>query len=170
MAEPLVVFKVGLVVGWADAGFRIGCNSIDMSVSYLSDPLGDLVRLALLAATGADEAHITFDGEGQAWRIEFATIAAPEPGKPGLMQLTVRDGASAEFDRQGVLFRGDCATYEFAGQVLREALSVRDAYLAIWQRAVCPPAALYALQAALDVLAPGEPPATRRPSRPPPDR
>lgn len=158
MGEPLVVFKVGSVMGWAYPGFRIGDGSIDMAVSYLGDPLGDLVRLALLAATGADEGHTIFDGEGVKWRVEFATIAAPGPGTPGLMQLTVRDDASSEFDREGVLFRGDCATCDFAAQVLREAVSVRDAYLAIWDGAACPPAALHALKTTLDFLTPGVPP------------
>jgi hypothetical protein len=146
---PLFTFRVGPVMGWADVTLCIDGKSIEMTPSYLTDPLGDLVRFALMVVTAAEEGAVVLDGEGIHWHVQFATIAAPARGNPGLMQLTVRDGDGAGEK----LFRADFPTLDFASDVLREAVAVRADYVECWQREACPPVAIRALEAALGTFA-----------------
>ena len=56
--------------GWADLELRIGEQTFLMGgVSYTTDVLGDLLRMALMLATGAWIARASFDGEPREWRL-----------------------------------------------------------------------------------------------------
>lgn len=150
--QPLFTLTVGTTVGWADVQFSVAGKSVALSVSYLCEPLGDLVRLALLAATGANSGEVRLDGEGPEWQVEFATHRAPEKGKPGLMQLTVREFLGVGDPTGAILLRGDCVTRDFVADVLRQAVSVRDAYVVCWENNARPDAAIHALARAAEFL------------------
>lgn len=56
--------------GWADLKFHIGSREyVADGVSYTTDVLGDLLRAALLVATGAWTARASFDGEPMETRL-----------------------------------------------------------------------------------------------------
>jgi hypothetical protein len=137
--------------GWADLSFHGPDGSVTLGVSDQMDPLGDLVRLALLAATCAAEGSFLSDGEGPEWRIEFHGIAAPGPHGPGQMQLTVweGDGATLHKSEGRKIFRADYPTLDFARSVLAIANTNREAYVRSWGREDCPPIAIAALAATL---------------------
>jgi hypothetical protein len=149
MAEPaLLEFRVS-GAGWAEVTLGAVGAPFKMSVSYLTDPLGDLVRFALLAATGAYEGAIVLDGEGTEWRIEFAADQAF--GEAGLLQITVWDHQGWPRPEDQKLFRADFPTLQFCREVLQAAVAMRMDYVRAWGREVCSPAAVAALEAALAV-------------------
>ncbi|MGE0026055.1 MAG: hypothetical protein AB7O78_04310 [Thermoleophilia bacterium] len=51
-------------VGWADARLEIGANATEMTPSYLTDALGDLLRAVLTLTEGGSPASLTWDEEG----------------------------------------------------------------------------------------------------------
>ncbi len=89
--------------GWASFELAMGPKSIELdSLSYCTDVLGDLVRLALAIATGASRASTSFDSEPAERRLivqrdwsdgrvggvtvrilEFPDIYTPQPDEAG---------------------------------------------------------------------------------------
>ena len=56
--------------GWASFTLSAGEHTVEVGAfGYCTDALGDLVRAALLIATGASRAEARFDGEPKEWRL-----------------------------------------------------------------------------------------------------
>src|SRR4051794_440381 len=70
--------------GWADVTCRFGLNSFVMDgVSDTTDALGDLVRLALVLATGAWTARVNFDREPCEWRLVAGSVFDEQQWREG---------------------------------------------------------------------------------------
>jgi hypothetical protein len=66
--------------GWGDLVLNIGSQSFRMDgISYTTDALGDLVRMALMIATGAWTARASFDREPIEWRFIAGNVWDEEP-------------------------------------------------------------------------------------------
>lgn len=74
--------------GWYAVTIRVGDKTGETGGSYLSDPMGDLLRAALMLLAGAESAEVTILGEPGCNVIQFDrellwSDEPPEPGLPG---------------------------------------------------------------------------------------
>lgn len=121
-------------IGWASCTVRAGDARCELTASYLSDALGDLVRAANAMATGAPRALAEFLEEPglYSWSLERA-------GSAGEMSLTVREGAAPSRDRPdpegALLLSCNSTVLDFARAVERAATAVLTEYGAAGYRA-----------------------------------
>lgn len=110
-------------IGWASCSVRAGEARCELTASYLSDALGDLVRAASEMASGAPRAVANFTEEPglYSWSLERV-------GSLGEIWLTVRDGRAPSVENpEGesvVLLACSCTALEFARAVERAATAV----------------------------------------------
>jgi len=101
--------------GWADARISDGSRQLGMSVSYLSDALGDMAKAALHLLRGGREASFSFEDEpGQnRWLLTR--------GEADSLRIQIRwfddTFSSLDFGRGKEVFFCECAVLDFAGQV-----------------------------------------------------
>ncbi len=146
--------------GWADCRLEIGLSVLEMKgVSYCTDALGDLVRVAALIAAGHHAGTLSFDGEPREWRWILERhwsddLKGVEPG------LRIRIFGFPDIYRhapesEGHLeFEAVCGPDSFALAVERMAESLWDAlgadgYAEVWGAAPFPERALAGLKAVL---------------------
>jgi hypothetical protein len=152
--------------GWAELELRSGHQSFTVDgVSYTTDALGDLLRAALMIATGAWSASVSFDGEPRESRLIAGNFwdAASRRRRFCVRVLEFADIASKQPDEEGVpVFEAECEARDFAAAVRDAARRLwevgADGYR--WRDIPFPLRALRALETAL---------ATKDPPVPPPD-
>jgi hypothetical protein len=145
--------------GWADCELRLGDRTFVLkSFSYTTDALGDLLRFALMIATGAYRATVSFDREPAEWRLVAVNQMDWETGRR-VVSLSIFEFADsykdAPFSEGHQAFVGDCEALDFAQAVLdgvNTALNSSD--IERWGTLHARPiAAIRALEAALAVHA-----------------
>lgn len=157
MAEPTIVVTFTLKgTGWADIDLRVGDQIYTLNgVSYTTDALGDLPRLALVLATGGWTARASFDGEPIEWRLIAGSIWDGQAWRKGFFVrvLTFAEFYKMEPDEAGHLaFETESNTHDFASAVLKAAQRVRelhDAKSYVWGNYPFPMRALRVLETAL---------------------
>jgi hypothetical protein len=101
--------------GWADARISDGGRCRDMSVSYLSDALGDMARSALHLLRGSRDVSFAFEDEPgeHRWILTRGTSDSLR-----VRILWFKDTFSARLYDQGTeVFTCDCDVLDFVGQV-----------------------------------------------------
>ena len=148
-------------LGWADCRLRVGEKSIEMSgVSYCTDALGDLVRVAGLITAGHASASFSFDGEPREWRWVLKRYWRDDPERRrqvlSIQVLGFPDMNARSPESEGALeFEAECDPDDFAWAVQQLAERVwndlgPDGYAEVWgDMASFPSRALAALRAAL---------------------
>jgi hypothetical protein len=136
--------------GWADCELRLGDKHVKLtSISYLTDALGDLLRFALMIATGADSASVSFDREPAQWHLIATSLLDSASGR-GPVSIAVFDTTgeqpTAPDDR---VFIGDCEALDFAQAVLIEMQRLQKSLGDQGWGVPYPVRALRALEAAL---------------------
>ncbi len=121
-----VIFDLG-ENGWGKVVLRIGDDSITLSwISYVTDVLGDLLRMALSVATGAWVSECSFDREPAEWRL----VGRRE--HPGMLDVRVYefdDAMKRSPISEGVeAFAGTCVAEDFASAIERAASEVLNRY------------------------------------------
>jgi hypothetical protein len=140
--------------GWANLEFLIGEHKfVADSISYTTDALGDLVRAAIMVATGAENATASFDREPAEWRLQLHSLLDVTTGI-GSVQIRVLefdDIYAAKPASEGrEVFVASCASLEFARAVLVTANDVREKFGEFGLEFLSfPSAAVHALDAAL---------------------
>lgn len=106
--------------GWADCAFRLGERAFTLtSISDITDVFGDLTRLGLAIATGADRATASFDREPAEWRIVATGLMDADGKGPVSMAVYEFESVSDAPLREGHLaFVSDCETRDFAKAIL----------------------------------------------------
>ena len=138
--------------GWADARVRADHGYRDMSVSYLSDALGDMAAAAVALVRGARSARFAFQDEPgeHRWLLER--------GADDSLRIRVvwfEDTFAARRDDRGAeVFSCECTVLDFAGQVLSVLGSILedhgvDGYRQQWQEHEFPMEAFERLRTAL---------------------
>lgn len=112
--------------GWASCELSIGGASHRIpSVGYTTDPLGDLVRAALMIVTGAPKATLSFDDEPVETRWVLETGWWSDRNWIDAFRVSLlefRDIYACEPDDKGVpVFVAQCNAMEFARAILAEA-------------------------------------------------
>jgi hypothetical protein len=143
--------------GWATCLLKIDDAELLMDgISYTTDALGDLVRAALMIASGGQQAECSFDREPAEWRL---LLSRQWSGVTNEMTFHVRVLELDDFYREAPTdtatecFAAVCAPNVFARTVEQTALEVLKAhgaekYLEDWGTPF-PHKALSALTAAL---------------------
>lgn len=108
--------------GWADCELQLGDRIFVLnSFSYTTDALGDLLRFALMIATGAYRATASFDREPAEWRLVAVNQTDWETGR-GMVSISVFEFADsykdAPLSEGHQVFVGDCGASDFAQAVL----------------------------------------------------
>ena len=101
--------------GWADARISAGGRHRNMTVSYLSDALGDMARSALHLLRGSREVSFAFEDEPgeHRWILTRGTMDSLR-----IRILWFEDTFSRSSPDQGAeVFSCDCAVLDFVGQV-----------------------------------------------------
>lgn len=155
--------------GWADILFKFGPKSFTVhGVSDTTDVLGDLLRAALMLATGAWTARASFDGEPMETRLIAGNVWDAYQWREGFWVRVFEfpDIYQHLPDEQGHLsFEIACDKRRFTEAVLqaaRQFQSENGGDIYEWGNNPFPLRALRALEAALTVTDPPLPP-------PPPD-
>ena len=137
--------------GWGKLSFQLGSNRFEMSgISYTTDALGDLVRLALAIAVGGHVAECSFDLEPAEWRV----VATRTDARMLDVKVYLLEDIAAEAPLSAAVqyFVGQCLADDWASAVERAATEVVDlsghAYQEAWQHEF-PSRALAALRTAL---------------------
>jgi hypothetical protein len=106
--------------GWADCELRLGERAFTLTgISYLTEALGDLARLALMIATGAYRATVSFDREPAEWRIVAIALTDAAGGGPVSINVySFPDMSDAPLSEGTLEFTADCGADEFARAVL----------------------------------------------------
>ena len=137
--------------GWAHITLRAGGQSYVFSgASYTTDALGDLVRAALMIATGAYSTRFSFDSEPMEWRVILTSLfdQCIATGSISIDILTFADiSAHAPDDAGNRQFRADCPALDFARAALACARAIEADYE--WATYPFPETAVRALEAAL---------------------
>lgn len=148
-----VIFDLGKN-GWGEVALRLGDDSITLSwISYLTDVLGDLLRMALSVATGAWVSECSFDREPAEWRL----VGKRE--NDGMLDVRVYelDDAMkrAPISEGAEAFAGTCSAEDFVSAIERAASEVLNRYRVEGYRAAWsyefPSRAHAALKAALAI-------------------
>ena len=122
--------------GWADARISDNSSYRDMTVSYLSDALGDMARAALQLLRGAREASFSFEDEPGEHRW---ILSRGEADSLRIRILWFEDTFSPPSQERGTeVFKCDCAVLDFVGQVssvLQTVLADEgiEGYMRRWQ-------------------------------------
>jgi len=145
-------FKLG-EHGWADAVFGDDTGRANLTASYLSDALGDLVRAVHSALIGTDS-ECSWDAEPEEYRWCFSRI-----GDTTTVAVLGFEDASAELPRQygNVLFKATVPAIEIARVIEQGARSVldefgMDGYERRWERHPFPLRDLDQLRAAIQTI------------------
>ena len=106
--------------GWADCELRLDGRAFTLTgISYLTDALGDLTRLALMIAAGAYRATVSFDREPAEWRIVAITLADAAGGGPVSINVySFPDMSDAPLSEGALEFTADCGAGEFVRAIL----------------------------------------------------
>src|SRR5262249_44344204 len=105
--------------GWADLRLRVGSESFTVEwVSYSTDVIGDLLRLALVITTGAYTASVYYDHEPSVSRLTCSVV-----GDVVTLHVFELDDAEAMVrNEQGTMvFFVDCDRDELAAAILSMA-------------------------------------------------
>lgn len=122
--------------GWADARISDGDRQLDMSVSYLSDALGNMARAALALLRGSREASFAFEDEPGQHRW---TLVRGDSDSLSIRIHWFDDALSTRpAERRTEVFACECCVLDFAGQVsavLHHVLADEgiDGYKRRWQ-------------------------------------
>ena len=152
--------------GWADLVLRAGEKSLVLrGISYTPDALGDLVRAALMIATGGYSAQVSFDNEPGEHRLVLTSHLdmASGNGPLSIVALELADLYAASPNAEGhQTFIADCEALDFGRAVLACALGAQESFGARydWGGNGFPLGAMRALEVAL---------AVRDLPKPPPD-
>ncbi|MBS0275572.1 MAG: hypothetical protein JSR55_14590 [Proteobacteria bacterium] len=153
--------------GWGDILLSVGAKSFRMSgVSYTTDVLGDLLRMALMIATGAWTARTSFDREPPEWRFIAEHVWNHKEGTKRflLRVLEFPDSYRKQPDEVGdFAFEVECDSSGFAQAVYECAERYRSEHgieSYEWGNSSFPVRAMMALKTALE---------TRDPPLPSPD-
>lgn len=141
-------------VGWAECELRLGERAFTLTgISYLTDALGDLVRLALMIATGAPSAAASFNREPYEWRIVATSLLdhAVRTGAVSIAIFSFPDAfTNAPLSEGDLDFVGDCDALAFSKAVLVGAKQAIESHgMKGWEGYPLPTEALRALEAAL---------------------
>jgi hypothetical protein len=108
--------------GWADIEFRIHDQQFLIGgISYTTDAVGDLLRAALMIATGAWSASVSFDGEPHESRLVLGGVWDRDRWRKGFFVRVIEfaDIYKKEPDERGIVsFDAECTEREFALAVL----------------------------------------------------
>jgi hypothetical protein len=132
MTNPVILdFRIA-GPGWADLEFKVGDRGfVAGSVSHTTDALGDLLRSAIMVATGAASARACFDREPLEWRLLLNSLLDENTGL-GPVQIRVLefdDFYRARPDAEGhEVFIADCGALEFAFAILAMAEKVEPSF------------------------------------------
>lgn len=146
--------------GSADCNLHIGDKKFTLQgLSYTTDALGDLLRMALEIATGAVTATARFDHEPMESRLWAHNLG----GRSGLFLKVLRfsDIYGNEPDHAGdIVFAAECGAADFANAVVIAAKRVWETYGPNykWSDNPFPMRALRALETALATEDPPVPP------------
>ena len=116
--------------GSADLELKVG-NEIFVAsgISYTSDAVGDLLRSAIMIATGSDRATVSLDREPAEWRIQLISMLDTDTGL-GPVQIRIfefDDFYAKRPDTEGnQVFLADCGALDFASAVLIMVKGIRD--------------------------------------------
>jgi hypothetical protein len=116
--------------GWANLEFEVaGKSFVAEGISYSTDVLGDLLRAAIMVATGAPYASVSFDREPAEWRLIFRSLLDTATGA-GPVQIHILEFANcsaAKPDVEGAeVFKADCPALEFSRAILAIADGMKD--------------------------------------------
>jgi hypothetical protein len=101
--------------GWADARITDGVNFRNMSVSYLSDALGDMAKAALNILRGENEASFAFEDEpGE--HLWLLTREANHSLRIKILWCDDTFGSERQKHRSEV-FATECTVLDFVSQV-----------------------------------------------------
>jgi hypothetical protein len=163
MSEPHVGINFTITgVGSANIDLRIaGKNYTIEGASYTTDALGDLVRMALQVATGAETATASFDHEPVESRLWVQSLG----GRNGLFLKVLRFPdiyGNEPSDAGDIAFAVECDATDFATAVAVAANRAWDTYgpTYSWLYTPFPLRALRALETA---LATDDPPISAEP-------
>src|ERR1700743_423266 len=114
--------------GWMDCALRLGERGFVLEgISYTTDALGDMARMALMIATGAPVTTVSFDREPAEWRI-VATSLGDTPGT-GHVSIAIYSFADANpnaaLSEGDLAFTGDCGARARRGDPRRAARGAR---------------------------------------------
>jgi hypothetical protein len=106
--------------GWVDCKLSLGDRTFTLGgISDTTDALGDLVRLALMIATGAYRTTVSFDREPAEWRIVAISLTdASGNGPVSVAVYSFPDVADAPLSEGMLAFTGDCGARELAHAIL----------------------------------------------------
>jgi hypothetical protein len=108
--------------GWADIELRIRDQQfVSGGISYTTDALGDLLRAALMIATGAWSASVSFDGEPHESRLVLGGVWDRDRWRKGFFVRVIEfdDIYKKRPDESGIVsFDAECTEREFAIAVL----------------------------------------------------
>ena len=126
MSEPVRIAFTPRPSGWAACELSVGGVSHRMpGISDTTDPLGDLVRAALMIRTGAPKATLSFDDEPMEtrWILETGWWSGVDWIDAFRVRLlTFASLYDPQPDEQGILvFTAQCDATEFVRAVLVEA-------------------------------------------------
>ena len=162
MTDPLKIEFEMIGHGWAKCSLHFGGQPYEMNgVSYCTDALGDIVRVAVLMVTGHHAGRLSFDAEPMEWRWVLNRHWQDDANlsREGLRLriLTFQDIYAEQPDDQGAPeFEAICEPEEFARAVVWAASKVweevgAEVYAKTWRGIPFPSRALAALKAALDL-------------------
>jgi hypothetical protein len=116
--------------GWANLEFNIADRRfVAEGISNTSDAIGDLLRSAIMIATGAPNAAISFDREPTEWRLVLRSLldVATGLGPVQIRLLEFPDVYAAQADAEGTeVFKADCPALDFSRAVLEMANRASD--------------------------------------------
>ncbi len=136
-------------LGWADIAVRCKGASCELTASYLSDALGDLVLSAVAVMTTFRRLSFSFEEEPGEYRW---VITSPRINEIEVAILSFPDRWSDKPDGDGrLLFKARCLPEDYAAAVLAAAQNVLESdgeagYLERWGRHPFPTARLHELQ------------------------
>jgi hypothetical protein len=143
--------------GWADCTLSSGDSKCELSASYLSDALRNLVVAATAVASGFHRVSFGFDEEPGEYRW---VVTSPRPNEVELEILSFEDLWGGKPDADGSsLFRVRCLPMEFAGAVQAAAHRVLEqygeaGYIKLWHEHPFPSAQLAELDRVLSYKGP----------------
>lgn len=118
--------------GWGDLLLQFGPKSFVLEgVSNTTDALGDLLRAALMIATGAWTARASFDREPCEWRLIIGSVFDPAQWRRGFWVRVFEfpDIYKNLPDEQGDLaFEAQCDERSFTEAVLNAAKRFQEVY------------------------------------------
>lgn len=154
--------------GWASFTLTVGIRNVEVGkFGYCTDALGDLIRAALMVATGGSFASVSFDAEPREWRILLGTEGSwnfPSNLVP-LRVKTFPDAGVGLPEIEGVMiFEAEVHRDEFARAVLAAAQTIfkrhgTNGYEGSWNFMFSkfPTRALHALETIVSTIGPALP-------------